>query len=218
MKGNKRITSAIFAMALGTVMAAPGATQAVAAEGAGKSAGDFMVRLRGIGVIPRDSGSANILPGHDTLSNEYVPEVDFTYFITDNVAMELIAATTQHDVKWDTGAGVVDLGKVNLLPPTLTLQYHFMPKETISPYVGAGLNYTFFYNENSPAGINVRYKDHIGYALQAGVDYQLSENWYANLDVKKIFLKTTVNVDPIGVVADVNIDPWIIGLGVGYKF
>lgn len=217
MKGNKSVATVIAALALGAVFAAPLASTA-AAEGTGKSAGDFMVRARGIAVIPRDNGSANIIPGHDTLSNEYVPEVDFSYFVTDNVALELIAATTQHDVAWDTGAGVVDLGKVNLLPPTLTLQYHFMPKEKLSPYVGAGLNYTFFYNEDSPAGLNVRYKDHIGYALQAGVDYQLADNWYANLDVKKIFLKTTVDVDPLGVRANVNIDPWIIGIGVGYKF
>ncbi|MFP3480474.1 OmpW family outer membrane protein, partial [Burkholderia sp. SIMBA_057] len=87
-----------------------------------------------------------------------------------------------------------------LLPPTLTAQYHFFPKERVSPYVGAGINYTLFYREdaaNKANGIGLRitdtdYENRFGWALQAGVDVALTGNWSLNLDVKKIFLKTDV--------------------------
>ena len=81
-----------------------------------------------------------------TVDNAYVPEIDISYFVTPNIALELIAATTKHDVGASDGT---DLGSVWLLPPTLTLQYHFAPTSRFSPYIGAGLNYTIFYNEKN---------------------------------------------------------------------
>lgn len=219
MRGNKGFTLA--AMALGILLGTTALTASpAAADEAGfrtKSAGDFLVRLRGLYAVPRDHASVSAGGGVE-VSNDFVPEADFSYFLTDNLALELIAGTTRHKVSW-TPAGV-DLGKVSLLPPTLTLQYHFMPKERLSPYVGAGLNYTFFYNEDAPGGgINsVDYKNHIGYALQAGVDYAIAGNWSVNLDVKKIFLRTDVSVNGGAVTAKADLDPWLIGVGIGYRF
>ena len=187
------------------------------AEFAGKSAGDFMVRARAIAVVPDEDASTTI-GGNVSISNDVVPEIDFSYFITDNIALELIAATTKHDVSHNAG---IDLGEVSLLPPTLTLQYHFMPKERFSPYVGAGINYTIFYNEDAAAGsavTDIDYDNAFGYALQVGVDYALNDNWYANVDVKKLFLNTDVSMNGGTITADVDIDPWIIGVGVGYRF
>ncbi|MDP1627573.1 OmpW family protein [Parvibaculum sp.] len=187
------------------------------AEFAGKSAGDFMVRARAIAVVPDEDASTTI-GGNVSISNDVVPEIDFSYFITDNIALELIAATTKHDVSHNAG---IDLGEVSLLPPTLTLQYHFMPKERFSPYVGAGINYTIFYNEDAAPGsavTDIDYDNAFGYALQVGVDYALSDNWYANVDVKKLFLNTDVSMNGGTITADVDIDPWIIGVGVGYRF
>ena len=147
-----------------------------------------------------------------------MPEVDFSYFITDNIAVELIAATTKHDLKWENPN--VDLGSVMLLPPTLTLQYHFMPKERFSPYLGAGINYTFFYDEKPGAAQSISYDNGFGYALQAGFDYAISGPWSLNVDVKKVFLDTTITTNvgggPINVDAD--LDPWVFGIGVGYRF
>ncbi|MGX1196867.1 OmpW family protein [Parvibaculum sp.] len=222
MKGNMKY-SALGKIALGVVLAAGMVAAAPAAQAAdgfkGKSAGDFVVRARAIGVIPRDNADSASIPGEPDVSNEYVPELDFTYFITDNVALELIAATTRHDVKWNIGGTQLDLGKVNLLPPTLTVQYHFMPKERLSPYVGAGLNYTIFYNEDAGSSItSIDYENSLGYALQAGVDYALDDNWSLNLDVKKLWLDTDVKINGGAVTANVNLDPWIVGVGVGYRF
>lgn len=187
----------------------------------GKSAGDFMVRLRGIGLIPDESSSVKPIGGEVDAENAYVPEIDLSYFFTDNIALELIAATTPHDVK-DKGSslGDVDLGSVYLLPPTLTVQYHFMPKRRFSPYVGAGLNYTIFYKEDAPGGAvtAIDYENTVGYALQAGVDYSLDGKWYLNADVKKLWVSTDVDINNGAITADVDLDPWVFGVGVGYKF
>lgn len=188
----------------------------------GKSAGDFLIRLRGIAVVPRDHADIDPIGGDVEIDNTGVPEVDFTYFITDNIAVELIAATTNHDaVAKNTTLGDVDLGDVWLLPPTLLAQYHFLSKEVVSPYVGAGVNYTVFYGVDEPNhGIvtDVDYDNSFGWALQVGVDVRLDEHWYLNADVKKLWLDTDVTINNGAAKADVDIDPWLVGIGIGYKF
>lgn len=188
------------------------------ADFTGKSAGDVMVRARALWAVPDESASVTVLGGDVNVSNDVVPELDFTYFVTDNIALELIAGTTRHKVS-HTPTGI-DLGKVSLLPPTLTLQYHFMPKERLSPYVGAGVNYTIFYNEDAPGGAvtSIDYDNSFGWALQAGVDYAIADRWYLNLDVKKIFLSTDVAINGGAINAKVDLDPWLFGVGVGYRF
>lgn len=177
-------------------------------------AGDFMVRGRVLGVVPQEDSELSI-GGHVNVDNSVVPELDFTYFFTPNISAELIAAVTPHDVKTNSG---VDAGSAWLLPPTLTLQYHFTQFTGMIPYVGAGVNYTHFFKEDAGVLNSVSYDDSFGGALQAGVDIPLKGNWYANIDVKKVFISTTADFSPSGVRADVDIDPWLIGIGVGYKF
>ena len=111
----------------------------------------WLIRARALWIKPE--ASSPVLPflgGNVTdISSTVVPELDFSYFFTNHIAAELILATNRHHViANNTVLGTVDLGKVSLLPPTLTLQYHFIPESTFSPYVGAGVNYTFFYNVN----------------------------------------------------------------------
>jgi outer membrane protein len=100
------------------------------------------------------------------------------------------------------------------------LQYHPLPDQRLSPYVGAGINYTIFFDEEDGDATSIDYENRFGFALQAGVDYALSGNWSLNLDIKKIFLNTDVEttVGGVDIDADVDIDPWIIGIGVGYRF
>ncbi len=204
------LLAASTAAALGVTAIAP----------ANAAAGDWQVRVRGIFVSPDASGTVKVagtaVPGKLTATDTVVPEVDFTYFFANHWAAELIAATSQHSVHQTT---LGDLGSVWLLPPTLTVQYHFDQMGSIRPYVGAGINYTFFYTPRSPlAGIH--YKDNVGFALQAGVDVPFGDNGYFfNADVKKLFLSTDVTA--LGGVAQakgVNLDPWIVGVGVGYRF
>ncbi|MBN8530243.1 MAG: OmpW family protein [Alphaproteobacteria bacterium] len=181
--------------------------------------GKWMIRARAIGVIPDESSSITPIGGSAEVDNSLVPEVDISYFFTPNIAVELIAATTPHDVKAEaTALGTVDVGNAWLLPPTLTLQYHFTQFKDFKPYVGAGINYTIFYNEDAGALASVEYDESFGPALQAGVDIPLQGNWCLNFDVKKIWINTTASFNGGAVNADVDIDPWVIGAGFGYRF
>lgn len=200
-------------MAASLVAANPASAQT--AEFKTKQAGDILIRGRVLGVVPDEDVDSNTLPGEGKIDNDVIPELDFSYFVTNNIALELIAGTSKHDVTWNDGK---DLGSVRLLPPTLTLQYHFMPESRWSPYVGAGINYTFFYDSKPGQFNSVKYDDGFGYAFQAGFDYAISGPWSLNVDVKKIFLNTDVSVDHGTVNADADIDPWLFGVGVGYRF
>ena len=213
----KAAAAAVILAGLG-LTAAPAQAQDITMD---KTAGDWMVRVRGIAVLPDESSTVTPIGGNVDLTNEYVPEVDLSYFLTENIAFELIAATARHSVSDDGSVlGDVDLGEVSHLPPTLTMQYHFLPKQRFSPYVGAGINYTIFYDEDAPGGVvtSIHYEDTWGYALQAGVDMAVAENWSVNFDVKKLFINTDVTINGGAVTADVDLDPWIVGLGVGYTF
>ncbi|MEF3079318.1 OmpW/AlkL family protein [Winogradskyella poriferorum] len=176
----------------------------------------WQARLRLISVIPSPGDD---IDGADVdLSTAFVPELDFTYFFSKNWAAELILGTAKHDVDLNIdGGGSVDLGHVWLLPPTLNLQYHFYADD-FKPYVGAGINYTIFYGVDEGDLDDIEYDNALGFSLQAGLDYNLNDKWFLNLDIKKLFLKTDVTVNGDPDTSEVNIDPLIIGLGVGMKF
>jgi outer membrane protein len=188
----------------------------------GKQAGTFMVRLRAIGVLPENLGSSiSAIGGHVGAADKAAPELDLSYFMTDHLALELIAATTEHSITANgTALGKVDVGKVWVLPPTLTMQYHFMPHEAFSPYVGAGLNVTFFYGSKAAGGAvsSVGYSNQVGGAIQAGFDYNFTGHWFANFDVKQIFVSTTARIDGGTIQAKTGLDPTVVGAGIGYRF
>lgn len=196
----------------------------------------WKVRVRGIGVVPTESASIGIIGGDVNISNALVPELDFTYYFTKNIAAELILGTAQHDVN-TVGSDIsaiggptsynVDLGSVRLLPPTLTVQYHFNQScdNVFKPYIGAGVNYTIFYDVKSGDVVkDVSYDNAFGYAAQAGFDLMVTDKFFINADVKRLFLKTDVTVDAsnlatgLSIPAEVDINPWVIGMGVGMKF
>lgn len=176
---------------------------------------NWQLRLRGIDVVPQESSSGTIA-GHATAGDNVVPELDISYFFTDHISTELILATSRHDIGWQPGG--LNLGHVWALPPTLTAQYHFMTEKQFSPYVGAGVNYTMFYNSDPGTFNKVTYSNSFGPALQAGFDYKLDGHWMLNADVKKIWMNTDVNVNNGAVRASVDLDPWVFGLGFGYRF
>jgi outer membrane protein len=184
-----------------------------------KSDGDWLVRLRGIAVVPDESLSADGIPGANAeVDDAYVPELDITYFFTPNIALELILATTPHDVSGRGALSGADIGDVWLLPPTLTLQYHVTQFGAFKPYVGAGVNYTIFYNADAGQFDSIDYDDAFGFALQAGFDYEVAEGWYFNVDVKKLWLETEWKINGGAIRGDVTLDPWIFGVGIGYRF
>lgn len=188
--------------------------------------GPWQVRVRALAVLPDVSSTITPIGGRASIDQSYVPELDISYFFSDNVSAELILATSNHNVSAKaTALGNLDLGDVWLLPPTLLLQYHFAPEAVINPYVGGGVNYTITYASGglpsaSPL-VSTHYKDNLGLALQAGFDVKINEDWFWNVDVKKLFLNTKVTVDAGGlgiVTGNVGLDPWIVGVGIGRRF
>ncbi|MGX8009726.1 OmpW/AlkL family protein [Mesorhizobium sp. ORM8.1] len=193
-------------------------------EGAGvpEWASPWQIRLRALGVITEDSGYVNAVPGSGlSYSNTATPELDISYFFTDNVAAELILGTTYANI---TGQGSIvglgNIGKVWLLPPTLTLQYHFTDFGAFKPYVGAGVNYTIFYHQQAGSADDLKVNNTFGTALQVGFDYMVDQHWGVNFDVKKLFLKPAFDVTVAGnkLTGKAPLDPWLIGAGVTYRF
>lgn len=190
-------------------------------------AGDWVVRARLISVSPNDdSGNIEIggipVPGSGvSVDSDVVPELDFTYMLTSNWGLELILATSSHDA--DATGTLASLGHIvnaKALPPTLTLQYHFQPNSNIRPYAGVGLNYTHFYDEDTTGalnGLDVDLDDSWGLAAQVGVDIDINNDWFVNFDAKYIDISTTADIEG-GIEVDIDVDPWVFGIGIGTTF
>lgn len=184
----------------------------------------WMIRGRALFVAPQEKASLNIggapvIGGKVDISNSVVPELDITYFFTKNIAAELILGVTPHNVKGAGSLAGARIGSAWLLPPALMLQYHFTELGAFKPYLGAGVNYTIFFNEKAKGGFtDFNLKDSFGFALQAGFDYMIDRHWGFNFDVKKLFLEPKVKVNNGLVAGKVKIDPWLIAAGVTYRF
>ena len=223
----RKIVFALMAMSLMTVNFVNAQDNETKEESKSNEFKRWQVRLRAVGVAPDESAKIGIIDGDVAFSNALIPELDFTYFFTEHFAAELILGTAKHDVQAiNTLAGDVNLGSVWLLPPTLTAQYHFYTSDqkVFKPYIGAGVNYTLFYNVKSGDVAGVDYDNALGYAAQVGFDLMLDDTFFINFDAKRLFLSTDVTVDAsnlapgLSIPAEVDINPWLIGVGVGMKF
>lgn len=172
--------------------------------------GDWLVRVRAVNIDPDGSSSIAGLG----VDSKIAPEVDFSYFITKNVAAELILTYPQ---KHDVTLNGAKIGSFKHLPPTLTVQYHFTPDQKFRPYMGAGINYTRISGVSLP-GLDL--EDHSwGLAVQAGFDVEIGKNMLLNFDLKKVQIKSDILANPGGAkVGDVKVDPLIYGIGLGWKF
>lgn len=173
--------------------------------------GPWMVRARAVHLDSVNGDGTNLGLGL-SINNKWMPEVDISYFLDKNVALELVLTVPQKHTVYSNGT---DIGSLKHLPPTLMVQYHF-PMSGFKPYVGAGLNYTRFSSVNLPAGVDIE-RSSWGPALQAGVDVPLSGNLYLNLDVKKVYIRTDVSVAGANR-GTFKIDPVLFGVGLGWRF
>lgn len=148
------------------------------------------------------------------VSSKTIPELDISYFFTPHIAAELILTYPQkHKVRLDGAA----IGTFKHLPPTLNLQYHFAPGATISPYLGAGVNFTRISSVKLLDGAGDLESNSWGLSLQAGVDLRINEHWSINADIKKVNLRSDVFVGGARA-SHLKVDPVLFGLGVGYRF
>ncbi|MDH4568504.1 outer membrane protein OmpW [Pseudomonas sp. BN414] len=200
-------------------------------------AGDVIIRAGAATVDPNEDSSNLSLAGTKaggtkaTLDSDTQLGLTGVYMLTDHVGLELLAATPfQHEVGVKGLGGALDgkLADIKHLPPTLSLQYYPMdPNSAFQPYVGAGLNYTLFFDEDLTSSrkaqgfSNLDLDDSWGLAAQVGMDYMLTDHillnaavWYMDIDTK-----ATTDLAGVGKVkVDVDVDPWVYMVGVGYKF
>ena len=206
-------------------------------------AGDVLVRLGAAWVVPNDSsGSVKVegvpIPGSEVgVSSSLSAGLTLSYLVTDNIGIGLLGAWPfQHDIKGKgtlATLGVNKVGSTSQLPPTLTLQYHFLPQADIRPYIGVGFNYTAFFNTNSTSALeaalggptNIKLQNSWGAAGEVGVDVTLVDDWFFNASVwyvgigTKATLTTTRGVNVItSTVNDVDINPWVFMVGFGRRF
>lgn len=191
-------------------------TAAASSAGAAPyEAGTILLRARAVEVVPDVSSTVSI-GGKVSITDTTIPEADITYFLTEHWSVEAIAGTNKHAIYY----GPTKLANVWLLPPTVTVQYHFDQIGPFQPYVGAGPNFTIFYDRSSGPLGKLRTTDNWGFALQAGTDIPLTEDgrYFFNIDVKRLWLSTSASFSGAPVTAKVNINPWLIGTGVGIRF
>jgi len=212
-----------------SILLAAGAAMVAAAPAFAKE-GDVLVRARAIVVAtPVYKAAVSGINGSKLgVGNSVMPEVDFTYMATNHIGAELIVATTKHNVSGrGTISGLGDVADTWVLPPTLTAQYHFAPDGKIRPYLGAGINYSIFYSSKALPSLNgalgttkVKLDDSVGYAVQAGLDIPVGKRVFVNFDIKYIDMKTTARLTSGATLrtARVNIDPIVVGTGIGIRF
>ena len=204
-------------------------------------AGDIIVRAGAITVDPQESSSdiwvgalgTDVAGTKATLDSDTQLGLNFAYMLTNNIGIELLAATPfSHDVgvKGMPGgfAGLNGkLGELKHLPPTLSVVYYPLDASSaFQPYVGAGINYTWFFDtklssEAEGKGFSgLDMKDSWGLAAQVGMDYMLTDNIMLNAQVRYIDIDTTGTTNILGdkVKVDVDVDPFVYMVGLGYKF
>lgn len=178
--------------------------------------GPLLVRVRALHL---DSANKDGTGLGLSINNKTFPEVDFSYFLTSNVAAELILTYPQKQRIYSNGS---EIGSLKHLPPTLTLQYHFNPTGTVRPYVGAGLNYTHFSSVEFAPAVQAALHPSIkrnswGAAWQIGADVEISKGSYLNFDLKKVDLQTTVYSS--GAAAGrFKVNPTLASIGLGWRF
>lgn len=179
-----------------------------------QSAGDWTV---GVGAHQVDPKSDSGIDGLDVGSNVR-PTITGEYFVADNLGIEVLAALPfEHDIDVD-GAGTV--ARTKQLPPTVSLQYHFNGDGTVSPFIGAGLNYTMFFSEDTRGaleGAQLKLDDSWGLAAHAGLDFAVGEKGAIRVDVRWIDIDTEASANGAKL-GTVEIDPVVYGAAYVFKF
>jgi len=172
----------------------------------------YGVRLRAIFVMPTESFDHRLSAVNPKVSDDVIPELDLEYFFMKKLSAELIAGVTKHEI---TVNGNFE-GSTWLLPPTLTVKYHPLAGKDISPYVGVGLNVTLPFKTQRDGDKSFSIDNSVGWAAQAGADVRIKDNLYFNIDYKYINADTKVTIG--GTKYDLDLNPHLFGLGVGYRF
>jgi outer membrane protein len=208
--------------ALGAAVAAA----MISAPAMAYEAGDMMLRVGAAGVYPTgESDSINGLPAGAKVEADsaWSLGLNFTYMFTDNIGVGVLGAYPfKHDINGKGSISSLDkVGSTKQLPPTVTLEYYFNNTSAFTPYLGAGVNYTHFFDENTSgalSGTNLNLDDSWGYALEGGVDYSINDKWMVSAQVYYINIETNADVSALPGDFNVDINPWVYLFTAGYKF
>ncbi|WP_297486347.1 OmpW family outer membrane protein [Ferrovum sp.] len=177
----------------------------------------WLVRVRMLQVDTQQSNDAGGGISADSIkaANRTQPEVDVSYFFTHNISAELVGSyPLSHQVRLN-GAYI---GGFQELPPILNLQYHFDGMGNFVPYVGAGVMYMRTMNVSLDGGAVGLQQNNWGEDLQLGADYKLDNHWLLNADIKKTWINVGLDNSTGGTILQLHPDPYIFGVGVGYRF
>jgi outer membrane protein len=177
-------------------------------------AGDILWRVGVTGVFPKSDNNPVV-----SVDDGYSLSTTVSYFYTDNWAVDVLAAWPfTHDITLNADGSTV--GETQHLPPTLSIQYHFAPDAQFRPYVGVGVNYTFFFQEElsgALAGSKLDLDGSFGFAGTVGADFMVSDRMSINAEARWIGIETEAKVDGASI-GDVSIDPWVVGVSLGWRF
>jgi outer membrane protein len=165
-------------------------------------------------VSPRSKVST-IAAGDVDVDDQLGPTVNLVYFFTPAIAIDMLGGLP---FKHDININGVESANAKHLPPVVTLQYHFFPEAQFQPYVGAGVNYTWFYDEHlNDSDANLQIENSFGLAAQGGLDWKIDDHWLAGVDVRWIDVDADVSLDGAAL-GTVHIEPFVYSLTVGYRF
>ncbi|SLN18375.1 Outer membrane protein W precursor [Ruegeria meonggei] len=205
-KGRK-MTNKLATLALSTALVA------LAAPAFAQNQGDWTVGV-GVGYLDPKSDNGTLAGLDADVDADTRPIFTAEYFVRDNLGIELLAATPfSHEV---TLGGSIDAGTVKHLPPTLSLNYHFPTNSVWKPYVGAGINYTIFFDEKSALG-DLELDNSVGLALQAGLDYMVTDKGAVRLNVRWFDIDSDVKLNGADI-GTAEIDPWLVGVSYVHRF
>jgi outer membrane protein len=200
---SKKLTKGIL------VLAMLGASSVATAN----EAGDWLVRIGGSQVDPKSNNGDVVNVDADSSIS-----ATLSYMLTEHWAIDVLAAWPfEHDINLNGGP---EVGSTKHLPPTVSVQYHFLPNADFQPYVGLGINYTTFFDEETTgplAGSDLSLDDSWGVAAQVGIDWMLGDTWFFNLDARYIDIETDAFLDG-AFLEKVEIDPMVYGAHIGFRF
>jgi len=198
-----------IALCAAALLGATAANTAVAME-----PGDWLIRFGASNVEPKSDNHPVV-----SVDSAASATVNFSYMMTRHWSVEVLGAWPfEHDIDVD---GIGTVGRTKHLPPTVSLQYHFLPDSKFQPYIGAGVNYTMFFEEklyDEPlGGPELKLDDSWGLAAEIGADFMLNDTWFLNVSARYINIDTDATVGGADF-GEVSIDPWVYGAHVGLRF
>ena len=191
------------------------------------SGSNWIFRTGAAHVSPNDD-SGTVLGGGVGVEDDTGLGLSFTYMLDDQWGIEILGALPfSHDIVGTGALSGVNIGETKHLPPTFSMVYQWGSETKY--HVGAGLNYTVFFDEEAAQDLNTALSaqadldldSSLGVAVKFGFDTPINNDWNFSGSVYYMNIETTADVivnDAVAASVDVDINPWVVMLGVSTTF